>query len=752
MAEGFTQQPNQRNQRNQGEQSPIDLLTDDELFGPLEESLRAALGRELETIQLREGETLFNQGDPGDSMYVVASGLLEARVHDANGRATAVDRIDAGRSVGEMALLTGQPRSADIVALVDSELIRLPKAGYERLAAAHPDVVARFARSMTPRLRRVQLVGILTQLFGEMDATTLHEFQEQLTWRHLANGEVLFEQGESGHTMYIVVNGRLQITFRERDGRERSLGEVGPGETVGEFALLTDEPRSAQVRAIRESNVVELTRPMFERLMPRFPQAMLEITRIIIRRRQLALRVTSHAEAPLALSLAILPTGGVSAESFAHRLAGYLQGYGLTRVWTADSFDEAFGRPGAAQMTADDPIYPVLTGWMTEQERHYRHLLYVADGSADGSWSAWTQRCLDQADRLLLVARPDDNPQPGAGEAALPGQTRRDLVLFHPAGTVLPRGTAAWLQPRQITAHYHVTEDHPAQWQRLARRLTGRSVGLVLSGGAARGMAHIGVIHALEEMGLPVDYVGGTSIGALIGGAWVMRNDYEGLTQLAERFANPRELFDYTLPFTSVMASHKLTRVLQDIFGETLIEEMWRPFFAVATNLSTAEPVIQDRGQLWQAIRASSALPPVFSPLLNEERQVLVDGGVMNNFPVEIMVGRTEGGPVVGVNVNPHRERPGKYDFGDSISGWQVLRGRILPFGKKLRVPSLVGSMMRTMEINTVYHNKETQKLAALLIEPDVKQFGILDFGAYRALIDIGYTAAREALAGWHHD
>lgn len=732
---------------------PVDLLTGEELFGPLEAPLREALGRELETIQLLEGDILFHQGDLGDSMYVLRRGLLEARLHDSDGRAMAVDRIDAGRSVGEMALLTGQPRSASIVALVDSELIRLSKAGYERLATAHPEAMARFARSITPRLQRVQLVSILTRHFGEMDAATLHEFQEQLTWRHLANGEVLFEQGEVGDAMYIVVNGRLQIAFQEAGGGERLLGEVGPGETVGEFALLTDEPRSATVRAIRESNVVEMTRPVFEQLMPRYPQAMLEITRIIIRRRQQALQVTSHADAPLALSLAVFPIGSVPAESFAHHLAEYLQGYGPTRVLTAGSFDEAFGKPGAAQITADDPIYPVLTGWMTEQERQYRHLIYVADGSgdglADGSLSAWTQRCVNQADRVLLVARPRDNPRPGAIESALPQRTRRELVLLHHAGTPWPEGTAPWLAQRQVHNHYHVSEDNAAQWQRLARRLTGRSIGLVLSGGAARGMAHVGVILALEKLGLVVDYVGGTSIGALVGGAWVMQNDYEGLISLAERFANPRELFDYTLPFTSVMASHKVTRVLREMFGETLIEDLWRPFFAVATNLSTAEPVIQERGLLWQAVRASSALPPVFSPLLNNERQVLVDGGVMNNFPVDVMVGRVEGGPVIGVNVNPHRERESKYNFGDSISGWQLLRSRILPFGKKLRAPSLVGSMMRTMEINTVYHNKETQKLASLLIEPDVTQFGILDFAAYRALIDIGYETAHEALSRW---
>jgi predicted acylesterase/phospholipase RssA len=220
------------------------------------------------------------------------------------------------------------------------------------------------------------------------------------------------------------------------------------------------------------------------------------------------------------------------------------------------------------------------------------------------------------------------------------------------------------------------------------------------------------------------------------------------MIRLAERLANPKQLFDYTLPYASVMASRKLTRVTKEIYEELHIEDMWRPFFCVSANLTQAEPVLHQTGPLWRSVRASVAIPGIFSPILHGE-DVLVDGGTMNNFPVDIMQDLCEGGAVIGVSVSPPREMATGYEFDTSISGWQVLWSRINPFVQRVQVPNLAANLIRALEINSIHQNKSMLEVADLLIEPDVTRFASLDFAAYEAIAEVGYQAARERLAEW---
>jgi predicted acylesterase/phospholipase RssA len=217
---------------------------------------------------------------------------------------------------------------------------------------------------------------------------------------------------------------------------------------------------------------------------------------------------------------------------------------------------------------------------------------------------------------------------------------------------------------------------------------------------------------------------------------------------MAEQFANPKELFDYTLPLTSLMASKKVTRVVQELFGTVRIEDLWRPFFCVSSNLTRAEAVIHRTGPLWEAVRASIAIPGIFTPILRAS-DVLVDGGVMNNFPVDVMVQLSEGGPVIGCNVCPLWESIRNYEFGPSLSGWQVLWSRLNPLSPAMKVPSLLGCLMRAQEVRGVAGLRHAESLASVMICPDVSDFAILDFAAYEPIIEVGYEAAKDQLVSW---
>lgn len=727
-------------------QSPLTHIVDEFCSGNV--FARRLLAAEPERICLSQGETLFEQGDRGDSMYLLLQGRLCVRLRHADGSEMVLAELEAGAIVGEMALLTGQARTATVSALADTELVRCPREGFERLAAAYPEELGGFVETITHRLRELKLATVLKALLGEIDLAALHELEAELKWQRLTHGQVLFRQGDPGEAMYIVVSGRLQVFVTLADGSERVLGEVAAGETVGEWGLLTGEAHAATVRAIRETHIVRLTEAGFLRLMERYPQAMMRITRIVIQRQQRVLRA-QPVERSRALSLALIPAGeDVPMAEFAHELARGLAQFGPVLQLDRATLDRMYGKQGAAEAAHSDPTSLVLAAWLTEQEARYRYILHVADPA----WSPWTERCLHQADRLLIVGQGHGSPAPGPIERAIRSlgiTTRTELVLLHRKEVVRPTGTSLWLAQRQVHTHHHVRLGEEMHYQRLARRLTGRAVGLVLSGGSAQGLAHAGVFRALEELGIVVDLIGGTSMGSLMGGLYATGRDYASIANnVVARFANPKQLFDYTLPFVALMSSRKLTRVIRALFLDLRIEDLWLPFFCVSSSLSRAEPVIHQTGPIWEGVRASCAIPGVFTPFLLDG-QVLVDGGPMNNFPVDIMRELYEAAAVIGVHFDRPVESAEAYQFGPSVSGWQVLWRRINPFVEPMRVPSIAHTLVRCQHINSLYHVRATESLADLLVQPEMLGFSGMDYASYESIIDAGYQAARASLARW---
>ncbi len=724
----------------------LEILASSPLFKRLNRAMLAEIADDLEVISLAAEQSLFRQGDPGDSMYIVDSGLLEVRLRVEHGATRVLDRLDAGAAVGEMALLTGQPRTAGVVAITDSRLLRVSKVGFDRLTERHPAVASGFANAVMPRIQRLRLADILGRHFPDLDQATLFSVQERMVWRRLADGELLFRRGERGTSMYIVVNGHLRSAEEQPGGAPRFTADFGAGDIVGEYALLTDEPRSRTLIATRDTDVVEITRPLFENLAREHPQAMIELMRLIVARRDRPVRAAA-VELSRALTLAILPAGDgpIDLNAFAVTLSDHLAAAGPTALFTSGRFDAEYGKHGAAQTEADDPLSIVLNSWLQEQESRYAHILYVVDPE----WNNWTQRCLAQADRLVLVGSAAGDATPGRLESHSKPHAPRTLVLLHADDTPEPSGTLRWLEPRDVVHHLHLRPNDERHWGRLARYLTGRAVGLVLGGGAARGLAHAGIIRALAEAGQPVDAIGGSGMGALIGGCWAMGMTPADFSRLAAWGAESGGVLDSTYPYAAVTASRKLSAAVLELFGERQIEDLWRPFFCVSTNLSTGAAVIHRRGSLNRAVRAGVAQPGLFTPVLSDEKELLVAGGVVDSFPAGTMAAQPGIGLIIGVDAGPRRVTPAAYDFDDSISGWRALWSRVRPFGETPPVPTLAETILRAAEVGGLAHRRDAARFVDILIEPDTGGVGPLDFSAYDQLEAIGYEAGRAALAQW---
>ena len=327
---------------------------------------------------------------------------------------------------------------------------------------------------------------------------------------------------------------------------------------------------------------------------------------------------------------------------------------------------------------------------------------------------------------------------------------RVDLVVVHPPGTPSPSGTARWLTGREIGVHHHIRDGSSEDFGRLARSVLGRAVSLVLSGGGARGLAHVGVLRALEEAHIPVDFVGGASFGALIAAA-VARGDDAGAIRDATQklLVDRRRPLDVTAPAAALTGGRRIVSVLQDGFGAARIEDLWNRFFCVSSNLSKAHVQVHTTGLLWEALRASVSIPGLFPPVNSGEGDVLVDGAVMNNLPVDVMKSLADGGPVMAVNLRADfpllAEDLPRHGV---LSGWKVFGRRLNPLADALELPGIIDVLLRTTEVGSVLSSKTMEQRADVVFHPPVDDFGLLDFAACDRLIDAGYRHAVHVLEG----
>ena len=709
----------------------------------------------LRAGRLERGASLMRQGEPGDDMFLVLSGRLAVQVVTATGEPTVVDEIADGGVVGEMALLTGQPRTASVVALDAVEVACLSRHAFETLAARHPEALNLFLRRVLPRLRRTQLVGVLTEWFGPLDPAAQADLEAHLEWRELAGGDVLFRQGEAGEDVYIVVNGRLRVSVADpsEPSAQRVVEESGRGQVVGEVALLTGEARAATVTAVRDSDLLRLSRASFEALLDRHPRPMMTIARAAARRlRDTALRAQRP---PGPTSFALIAGGDPSllpevARALHAQLDRLANSKGRALLLDSPAVDRHRARPGIAQSRPDSIEHESLVAWLAALEREHAYTVLCADAGD----TEWTRRCLRAADRVLVVARASDDPAIGVVEAqarALHPTARFELVLVHSDDTAQPSGTLPWLVVRAIAAHHHVRLGVAADLRRCARRIAGHAIALVLGGGGARGFAHLGALRAFDEAGVEFDMIGGTSIGAAIAGGRALGLSPAELTGLAQSFASRSKILDRTLPIVAFTRGAKVTRIFRGVYGDTKIEDLWLPYFALSSGLSRAEAVLHTQGPLWLAVRSSTAVPALFPPIIGDDYEVLVDGNVMNNMPLDVMRARCEGGTLIGINPMPSTMKPRPYNNGPSVSGWTALAGRFKVPGVRLRAPNLIGAVMRATEINSASRMRQPsfRALADLLIEPPLADFGITNYQDWEPIVEIGYRSAKEALAAW---
>ncbi|MGH8678138.1 MAG: cyclic nucleotide-binding domain-containing protein, partial [Burkholderiales bacterium] len=309
----------------------LDCLSD-RLPG-LREALLAESG--LEKKQLQQGDVLLRKGEKAAALYVVVSGTLRATTTREDGSELTLSEFGRGEIAGEMAILAGSGvYSATVSAIEGSVLVRVSRETFERIAKTVPRAVREMAAGIRRRLGRDQLADGLPRLFGALDDEMLHFIESRGEWVRLQAGRTLFTEGDKGEDLYFVLGGRLRAV--SRDGHV--LSEMTRGESIGEIALLTGEPRTATVIAVRDSELVRVTRQAFDEIVERYPQVMRTIVRIVVRR--LRAKERSAVEGASGKCIAVLAAGGERPNAdFTERLVSALARVGPTLHMSAGRVD-----------------------------------------------------------------------------------------------------------------------------------------------------------------------------------------------------------------------------------------------------------------------------------------------------------------------------------------------------------------------------------------------------------------------------
>ena len=601
----------------------------------------------------------------------------------------------------------------------------------------------RFSADFQPSpQQQAVLHDIFLAKFGALPDAALQALERQCEWRACEGGTVLFERGDPGDAAYFVVAGRLRAVSVDDAGKRRVLGDIEAGETVGEMAVLSATSRSATVVAARDSVLVRVDADSLNAWFLQFPKLLLEVTRLILKRAERDQKKNRRDDHVTNIAFVCIGER-LDMAQFKAQLGSAIAPYGNCLVLDRQTVE---GLSAASGADADG----ALAQWLDAQEALHDFVLYIDRRDAP----AWTAHCLRRADRIVLLADACDDSAPSAFESGSIEPAAQRLIantllaMVHPPDTVAPRGTASWLASRPwVTEAIHVRQGDGAHMSRLVRIVTGNAIGLVLGSGGARGLSQAGVYRALCEAGIPIDRVGGTSIGSVMaaGIASGFTADEVVRSTRSSFGQNPTNLRDLSLPpLISFFSGKRLYRLLDVYFAPPVaIEDLWINYFCVSCDISSNTQAVHTRGLLRQAICASVALPGVFPPVRVGDG-LHVDGAFMNALPVDVM-GSLGVNKIIAIDLGYPYKR--QLEFAETPSPFEFFYNKYIRRKKrKYAVPTIATAILQSALLASEAKDVQARIDTDLLFNPQVRKFGIMEWASCSALIDIGYQHARELL------
>lgn len=582
-----------------------------------------------------------------------------------------------------------------------------------------------------------------SKIFSSLTKRVCKKLLTQFEKIELHHGEVLYHQGDPSDSIELIQNGALVSILTIASGETKVVGEIGPGETVGELGALSGEPRSTTIKAAKTTILFKLPSEKFVELCHQYPAFLFSIINPIVSRSQKLVELVSSEK--FKKHIVIIPANDdVSLTTFSERLSEQVSDL-MSIVCLSDYNTDS------SLLTRNKILNTLEAAKEKNVKRIKQKIIYLLKSTE----SELAKFCFEKAEMIYVVGH-ENAPimissyvSEKIHKFTLETKLKPELILLHQDNTELPRDTASWLKLTDFALHHHVRLNNTQDYSRLVRFIRNKPVALVLSGGGTRGWAHAGAIRALHEAGIPIDIIGGTSVGAIVAASYALTlSSTETLAQFREVIEASRDSVSWrslTWPAISLFNSKGLTSVLEKLFGRTTIEDLWLPYYCISTNFAKSAETVHRFGSLWEQVRCSVAIPGVIPPMLLDG-ELHFDGGLLNNLPVDVMrkmIGHR--GTIVAVELVANVNDTRKYDFPPILTFWRTLFGK-LGLAYDYKFPRFIDTFLKSLLIGSSVRAQQNSLAANILISIDLSRFPMLHSNKKleSRIIDMGYDTAME--------
>jgi NTE family protein/lysophospholipid hydrolase len=729
----------------------IEIIKKFDFFENISISQSEMIADKLEIIEYRAGEVIFEKdSEENAGIYFLIDGVVHFLKENGNDvfiDFSSGDFLSTFYSDDEKDDFTAVASSNIKVAFIDKESIlilcedniELEKTIYDLLTKGH---------------NLLKLYTIFISLYGDnIDYKGFDEISSAGEWLEMPDNSKLFEIGDASDYIYYLVSGLLKA-FTPIKNKLKMVGEIYEGEVIGEMGILSDDPRSASIYATRPSLVFKLSKSHTTRLMIKYPQVILQFANKIADRLRSTQTTVDNSSLRIDIySLVSLSMG--EKQELDHINIGKSLNNSITKIrpcyfLSSALVCELLNIRNINKKLSSIEKYTPLEDLLVKLCANHRYLIL----SCDMEYSPWTSWCLSISETDLYLVDPavginneDIIYQIKRDEKSVPNhlQNEKQLIIYHKSKDDIPEKTSDYFNAiTPVNKHYHIALEDSKDIDRVARTIIGKSIGLCLAGGGAKGNAHIGVYKALIENNIPIDTVCGTSAGGIV--ASLIASGYSPIEIIEMlKVSNSKNIFkEYTIPYSSIIATNKVVDDAKILSGNRNIEDLWLPLFTCAVNISTSELVVLDRGPIWKATRATAALPGILLPFIQGD-SLLVDGGLINNMPGDILLNRY-GGKLISVSVNTEKDLFAQFDKFPPQASYFIKK---LLFKKKkedVDIPNLIDILMRSIMVSSAAKSLEVEKMSDIFLNPKVDGIGMLEFDSIDESVEIGYNYTMKKL------
>ena len=663
-----------------------------------------------------------------------------------------IDGFEAGEYFNISSLIFSRKRTFSATAKENSEIIFLEKSKMDSLMENDNEIGNILEKLSVEEYDKGKLFGIFRGLYGEkMDYKSHKEIYKKGKWVFLEDNSNLFNYGEKSDSFYLLVTGLLKA-YIPKKGELIEVGEIYEGEVIGEMGILTNEARSASIFATRDSVVFKIDLEKANEIIMQYPLVLLQVaTKIADRLRNV--QDSNERHRTDIHSIVQLSSGKNHTKeivSIGNSLIDSMNKFNRSIVVSSKKVNEILNIESINAELERDKFYPALDDLVDNFTKENRYLLLLCDEE----YTPWTTWCLAISDKNIFVVEESAGVsntellnKMNLSEKDIPIHLHdeKQLIIYHQSKNSFPSKTSSIIEMLpKISNHYHMSINNKNDSDRVSRLIAKKGIGLCLSGGGAKGNAHIGVYKALIEHNIPIDAVCGTSAGGIVASLIAFGYDPETIISRLKETYKRNSFKEYTIPVTSIIATKKVIQDAIFLGNDMDIEDLWIPYFSIAVNISKSKLDVIDKGPVYKATRATAALPGILLPVI-KDTSFLVDGGLINNMPGDIML-KKYGGKLISVSVSPQEDLDAKFNDFPNQSSYFIKK--LLRMNKKFphEIPGLSNILMRSIFVASSNKIKEVIDLSDLFLDLQVKDVGLLEFEKIDESVEFGYEYAMKKL------